>query len=195
MVSSMCGDTLVRSTTKIVPCLQSSMVVVASWSGLHDYCWYWGAVVHWGKHGFQHVLWHSEAEDDALPSETVFQHNNHPQTHHQDDNCLADEAEGEGDGVAKYVSRLNPIEHMWGILKRKVEKHHVSNIQQLCGCHYGGVEEDACNNLCSSGDSMPRRIKAVLDNNGAPTKILILWTQFWHVHLGCTHFCCHLFGQ
>ncbi len=26
---------------------------------------------------------------------------------------------------------LNPIEHMWGILKGKVEKHHVSNIQQL----------------------------------------------------------------
>ncbi len=26
---------------------------------------------------------------------------------------------------------LNPIEHMWGILKRKVEKHHVSNIQKL----------------------------------------------------------------
>ncbi len=33
MVSSMCGDTLVWSTKKIVPCLQSSMVVVASWSG------------------------------------------------------------------------------------------------------------------------------------------------------------------
>ncbi len=27
--------------------------------GLHEYCWYWGAAVHWGKHGFQHVLWHS----------------------------------------------------------------------------------------------------------------------------------------
>ncbi len=26
---------------------------------------------------------------------------------------------------------LNPTEHMWGILKQKVEKHHVSNIQQL----------------------------------------------------------------
>ncbi len=38
----------------------------------------------------------------------VFQHNNGPQTHHQDDNCLADEAEGEGDGVAKYVSRPGP---------------------------------------------------------------------------------------
>ncbi len=33
MVSSMCGDALVRSTKKIVSCLQSSMVVVASWSG------------------------------------------------------------------------------------------------------------------------------------------------------------------
>ncbi len=33
MVSSMCGDALVRSAKKIVPCLQSSMVVVASWSG------------------------------------------------------------------------------------------------------------------------------------------------------------------
>ncbi len=37
----------------------------------------------------------------------------------------------EGDGVAKYVSRPDPIKHTWGILKQKVEKHHVSNIQQL----------------------------------------------------------------
>ncbi len=33
MVSSKCGDALVRSTKKIVACLQSSIVVVASWSG------------------------------------------------------------------------------------------------------------------------------------------------------------------
>ncbi len=41
---------------------------------------------------------------------------------------------------------------------------------------------------------LPRRIKAVLDNNGAPTKY---WHfgQFWHVHLGWTHFCCQLFGH
>ncbi len=36
----------------------------------------------------------------------VFQHNNDPQTHRQDDNCLADESEGER--VAKYVSRPEP---------------------------------------------------------------------------------------
>ncbi len=27
---------------------------------------------------------------------------------------------------------LNPIEHLWGILKRKVEERKVSNIHQLC---------------------------------------------------------------
>ncbi len=48
---------------------------------------------------------------------------------------------------------LNPIEHMWGILKWKVEKHHVSNIKQLRDIIIGrGVEEDVSNNLCSSGE-------------------------------------------
>ncbi len=53
----------------------------------------------------------------------VFQHDN--------DHCLAKEAEDKGDGLAKHVSDLNPIEHLWGILKRKVEKRKVSNIHQL----------------------------------------------------------------
>ncbi len=46
---------------------------------------------------------------------------------------------------------LNPIEHMWGILKRKVEKHHVSHIQPLCDVIME-EEEDASNNMCSSGE-------------------------------------------
>ncbi len=58
---------------------------------------------------------------------------------------------------------LNLIEHMWGILKRKVETHHVSNIQQLRDV----IMDTTCAALVNS---MPRRIKAVLDNNGAPTK-------------------------
>ncbi len=37
----------------------------------------------------------------------VFQHNNHPKNT-SPRHCLADEAEGEGDGVAKYVSRPEP---------------------------------------------------------------------------------------
>ncbi len=39
-------------------------------SGLHKCCRHWGATVHWGNHECQHVLWHTEAEHDPLPSET-----------------------------------------------------------------------------------------------------------------------------
>ncbi len=64
---------------------------------------------------------------------------------------------------------LKPIEHMWGILKRKVEKHHVSNIQQLRDVimEWKRMPATTCAALVNS---MPRRIKAVLDNIGAPTK-------------------------
>ncbi len=71
--------------------------------------------------------------------------------------------------MAKYPD-LNPIEHMWGILKRKVEKHHVSNIQQLRDVimeEWKRMPATPCEALVNS---MSRRIKAVLDNNGAPTK-------------------------
>ncbi len=68
---------------------------------------------------------------------------------------------------------LNPIEHMWGILKRKVEKHHVSNIQQLCDVIVEKWKRMPATTCAALVNSMPRRIKAVLDNNGAPTK-------YWH---------------
>ncbi len=47
---------------------------------------------------------------------------------------------------------LNPIEHMWGILKQKVEKHHVSNIQQLRDVIMEEWKKRPANNLCSSGE-------------------------------------------
>ncbi len=64
---------------------------------------------------------------------------------------------------------LNHIEPMWGILKRKVEKHHVSNIQQLRDVimEWKRMPAITCAALLNS---IPRRIKAVLDSNGAPTK-------------------------
>ncbi len=68
---------------------------------------------------------------------------------------------------------LNPTEHMWGILKQKAEKHHVSNIQQLrCVIveEWMRMPETTCAALVKS---MPRRSKAVPDNNGDPTK-------YWH---------------
>ncbi len=65
---------------------------------------------------------------------------------------------------------LNPIEHMWGILKQKVEKLHVSNIQLLHDVIMEGWKRMPATTSAALVNSMPRRIKAGLDNNGAPTK-------------------------
>ena len=65
---------------------------------------------------------------------------------------------------------LISIEHLWGILKRKVEVRKVSNIYQL----YDVVMEEwkripvaTCEALVNS---MPRRVKTVLDNDSGHTK-------------------------
>ncbi len=61
---------------------------------------------------------------------------------------------------------LTPIEHLWGILKQKVEEFKFSNIHQL---HDVVMEEwkrtpgATCEALVNS---MPKRVKAVLENNG-----------------------------
>ncbi len=41
---------------------------------------------------------------------------------HDNDHCLAKEADGKGDGLSKLVSRPKPIEYLWGILKWKIEE-------------------------------------------------------------------------
>ncbi len=64
---------------------------------------------------------------------------------------------------------LNPIEHMWSILKRKVEKHHVFNIQQLRDVIMEEWKRMPATTAAALVNSISRRIKAVLDNNCAPT--------------------------
>ncbi len=61
---------------------------------------------------------------------------------------------------------LNPIEHLWGILKRKVEERKVSNIHQLCDV----VMEEWKRTLVATRealvDSIPMRVQAVQENSG-----------------------------
>ncbi len=67
---------------------------------------------------------------------------------------------------------LNTIDHIWGILKWKVEKHHVSNIQQLRDVIMEEWKRMPATTCAALVNYMSRRIKAVLkgDNSGAPTK-------------------------
>ncbi len=68
---------------------------------------------------------------------------------------------------------LNPIEHLWGILKRKVEERKVSNIHQLRDVvmeEWIRTPGATCEALVNS---MPKINKTVLENNGGHTK-------YWH---------------
>jgi len=65
---------------------------------------------------------------------------------------------------------LNPIEHLWGILKLKVEERKVSNIHQLRDVvmeEWKRTPVATCEVLVNS---MLKRVKAVLENNGGHTK-------------------------
>ncbi len=98
----------------------------------------------------------------------VFQHNNDPKHTAKMTTALLMKLK-----VMEWPSMspdLNPTEHMWGILKRKVEKYHVFNIQQLCDVIMEKWKRMPATNCAALVNSMPRRIKAVLDINGAPTK-------------------------
>ena len=57
-----------------------------------------------------------------------------------------------------------------GILKWKVEEHKVSNIHQICDVvieEWKRIPVATCEALVNS---IPKRVKAVLENNGGHTK-------------------------
>ncbi len=65
---------------------------------------------------------------------------------------------------------LNPIEHLWGILKRQVEHHSPSSIQSLKEVileKWKKIDLAKCRQLVHS---MPRRLGAVIKNHGGHTK-------------------------
>ncbi len=62
------------------------------------------------------------------------------------------------------------IEHLWGILKRKVEERKVSNIHQLCDVVMEKWKRTPVATCEALVNSMPKRVKAVLENNGGHTK-------------------------
>ncbi len=68
---------------------------------------------------------------------------------------------------------LNPNGHLWGILKRKVAERKVSNIHQLRDVVMEEWKRTPVATCEALVNSMPTRVKAVLENNGGHTK-------YWH---------------
>ncbi len=177
---SVCGGNQVRSTKTNVSCLQSSMVVGVSWSGLNEWCRHWGATVHWlfidcwhswfYNHECQHVLGHTEAEHDPLPSETGPQGSICNMT---TTTALLKKLRVNVMDWPSMFPDLNPIEHLWGILKQKVEERKFSNIHQLRDVVMEEWKRTPVATCEALVNSMPKRVKAVLENNGGHTK-------YWH---------------
>ncbi len=65
---------------------------------------------------------------------------------------------------------LNPIENLWGIVKRKMRYARPNNAEELKAtirATWALITPEQCHKLI---DSMPRRIAAVIQAKGAPTK-------------------------
>ncbi len=138
--------------------------------GLHECCRHWGATVHWGNHECQHVLWHTEAEHDPLPfgDWAAGQYSNMITT-----TALLKKLRVKVMEWPSMSPDLNPIEHLWGILKLKVEEHKVSNIHQLRDVVMQEWKRTPVVTCEALVNSRPRRVKTVLENNGGHTK-------YWH---------------
>ncbi len=65
---------------------------------------------------------------------------------------------------------LPTVKHLLGILKRKVEERKVSNIHQLCDVVMEDRKRTPVATCEALVNSMPKRVKAVLENNGGHTK-------------------------
>ncbi len=70
---------------------------------------------------------------------------------------------------------LNPIENLWGIVTRKMRYARPNNAEELKAtirATWALITPEQCHRLI---DSMPRRIAAVIQAKGAPTKYWVLY--------------------
>ena len=83
--------------------------------------------------------------------------------------------EGEGIRTMPWPAQspdLNPIEHLWYRLKRAIHRHPepargVHELWERAEEEWGQITVEACRELI---ESMPRRVEAVIEAKGGPTK-------------------------
>ncbi len=187
MVSRVCGGNQMRSTKTSVSCLQSSMVVGVSWSGA---AWVLPAL---GSYSSLREPWMpictvtywSRAWSPPFGDWATGQYSNMLMT-----TALLQKLRVKVMDWPSMSPDLNPIDHMWGILKHKVEERKVltstSSVMEPVMEERKRTPVETCEALVNS---LPKRVKAVLENNGGHTK-------YWHFGPNldiftneCSHFC------
>ncbi len=105
-----------------------------------------------------------------LGHRAVFQHDNDPKHTSKTTTALLKKLRVKVMDWPSMSPDLNPIEHLWGIFKRKVEERKVSNIHQLRDVVMEEWKRTPVATCAALVNSMPKRVKAVLENNGGHTK-------------------------
>ncbi len=105
-----------------------------------------------------------------MGSRAVFQHDNDPKHIYKRTTALLKKLRVKVMDRPSMSPDLNSLEHLWGILKCKVEERKVSNIHQLRDVIMGEWKRTPVATCEALVNSMPKRVKAVLGNNGGHTK-------------------------
>ncbi len=108
-----------------------------------------------------------------LGRRAVFQHDNYPKHTSKTTTALLKKLRVKVMDWPSMSPDLNPIEHLWGILKRKVEERKFSNIHQLRDVVMEEWKRTPVATCEALVNSMLKRVKAVLVNNGGHTKYWI----------------------
>uniref|UniRef100_A0A3P8Z4U9 Tc1-like transposase DDE domain-containing protein n=1 Tax=Esox lucius TaxID=8010 RepID=A0A3P8Z4U9_ESOLU len=105
-----------------------------------------------------------------LGHRAVFQHDNDPKHTSKTTTALLKTLRVKVMDWPNMSPDLNPIEHLWGILKWKVEERKVFNIHQLRDVVMEEWKRTPVANFEALVKSKPKRVKAVLENDGGHTK-------------------------
>ncbi len=105
-----------------------------------------------------------------LGRRAVFQHDNDPKHTSKTTTALLKKLRVKVMDWPSMLPDLNLIEHLWSILKRKVEERKVSNIHQPCDVVMKEWKRTPVATCEALVNSMAKRVKAVLENNGGHTK-------------------------
>ncbi len=105
-----------------------------------------------------------------LGHRTVFQYDNDPKHSSKTTTALLKKPRVKVMDWPSISPDLNPIEHLWGILKQKVEERNVSNIHQLRDVVMEEWKRTPVATCEALVNSMPKRFKAVVENNYGHTK-------------------------
>ncbi len=145
--------------------------------GLHECCRHWGATVHWGN--LECIMYCDILKQSMIPSlrrlgrRTVFQHDNDPKHTSKTTTALLKKLRLKVMDWPSMSPDLNPIEHLWGILKQKGEERKFTNIHLLRDVIMEEWKRTPVATCEALVNSMLKRVKAELENNAGHTK-------YWH---------------